>query len=209
MKPIKTIKLLLLVVLFSSVSINAIRLTAPILKRIDGIFINGERVKEMLWVRKELVNRLDGHKTRNAAVRLGHYNFEDRTYTLKELVVLEKEIIKEANPDRLKTFKELFETVLEEFIKISNPFMEPISKMKALVLPLIKESCEKRERLDSYLLQWGEVKKGDEIKMIREQITTFAQIELFCDDLVNYLQDILNSSPKAVAQFKHEYLGKK
>ena len=203
---------------------NAVKLTHPILKRIDGkIGLVGERIKDMLHMRRELNNRIKGHKTRSSKVRMGHYSFHGRPYTLRELADIEKELksdLAQARKEQNETLiaeiersieamGNLLDYVKDDLFEIAGPFLGPASEMKTFAIPLMAESCEKRGRPDSLLLKWEEIPRGQEIKQFKEHITSFQEVLSFCSDLADYLIDMVESAPKAFAQFKKDYLKKK
>jgi hypothetical protein len=209
------------IILFSyTLSINGIKLTNPILKRIDGkIGLVGERIKDMLHMRRELNNRIKGHATRNAQVRMGHYSFHGQSYTLQELATMEKELYAELDIARntqdasrihelersIEAMRNLLEYVKDDLFEIAGPFLGPASDMKALAVTLIAESCEKRGKAESLLLKWQKVPRGQEIEQFKEMITSFSQVLEFCSDLADYLIDMVESAPKGFAQFKRDY----
>lgn len=198
-------------------SVDAIKLTHPILKRIDGkIGLVGERIKDMLHMRRELNNRIKGLKTRSSKVRMGHYSFHGRPYTLQELADMEKELkaaLAQAKLEEdesriaeiersMQAMGNLLDYVKDDLFEVAGPFLGPASAMKTFAIPLIAESCEKRGHPESLLLKWEEIPRGQEIEQFKEYITSFTQVLEFCSDLANYLIDMVESAPKAFAQFK-------
>lgn len=201
--------------------LNAVHLTHPILKRIDGkIGLVGARIKDMLQIRRDLNNRLDGHKARNSQAHMGHYSMSGNSYTLRELATREKELhekreaaklsnnemlVKEIDQE-LEQMKNLLESVKDDLFEIAEPFLGPASDMKPFAIPLIEESCEKRGNPKSLLLYWKDIPRGQEVALFKEKIQSFQVLLIFCTDLADYLIDMVESSPKAFAQFKRDYL---
>ena len=202
-----TIKSSLLLTIALCAQCQAVKLTHPILAKLDGKFgIVGEQIKNMIHIRRELNNRLFGHKTRHPSERLGHYEFDGRTYSLKELVKLEKQAKAENNTLLTAQLKELLEHVKEDIIELTDPFLGLIRNMKSFTTPLIEESCAKRNRPNSYLLVWQHIPKGQEVQQFREKMKSFADVAEFCRDVGDYLVDIIQSAPKAYQQFRDRYL---
>jgi hypothetical protein len=74
---------------------------------------------------------------------------------------------------------------------------------------LIGESCEKHNRSNSLLLDWARIEGDDETESFNKQVTNFTIFHEFCTDLVNFLEDLIRSCPKAQQQFKKLMLEQK
>jgi hypothetical protein len=80
--------------------------------------------------------------------------------------------------------------------------MESGRGAKNILIVLIQEDCEKRNRPESLLLEWAKTKEGHETTMFEQRINSFHDYYHFCTDLVNFLLDLIHSCPKAENQFK-------
>ena len=104
----------------------------------------------------------------------------------------------------------LLKTMKLDFNRIVTPFLGQARGAKEPMFLLISESCTKRNRPKSLLLDWAH-SSGDEMVSFDKSVTNFALFESFCGDLVDFLGDLVHSCPKARAQFeqlKEEYIRK-
>ena len=98
----------------------------------------------------------------------------------------------------------------QNFNKIVTPFLGQARGAKEPMFLLISESCTKRNHPKSLLLDWAH-SSGDEMESFDRSVTSFALLDGFCGDLVNFLGDLVHSCPKAKAQFeqlKEDYIRK-
>ena len=159
----------------------AVSLDASILKVIDGmsIGINGVRIYK--------INTL-GKKLRNL--------YQEITAIINELKDsgLEPDSNQAEVQNKLSILKDkLHETTL--------PFMTDMDGFRAIVLDLIKDSCEKRNHPHSFLLTWGKCPEGKEHESIKTNLKTFSQLKVFTIDLILFLGDLVHSCPKGCAQY--------
>ena len=70
------------------------------------------------------------------------------------------------------------------------------------MLVLIGEWSQKAHRTDSHLLEWANVKEGNESNAICTKLTTYYLFDQFVEDLIYFLETLFRSCPKACAQFK-------
>jgi hypothetical protein len=124
------------------------------------------------------------------------YLGDKRTYS-QELSQLETTYndIKHQLRDVLVKSRHDFETKIASFIKI-------VRGAKDQMMVLLIESCQKHNRTDSFLLKWVESPDNGEIQYFHDQITSFKALDQLCTDFVNFMDDIMRSCPKAMAQFK-------
>jgi hypothetical protein len=92
-----------------------------------------------------------------------------------------------------------------DFIETTKHFMKGIEPAKKLLLSLMDEFCERRNRLDSVILTWTHAKNGNEAEVFDHAIKNFADFDLFLQDLTFFLKDLINSCPKAREQYKEWY----
>lgn len=183
-------------------------LTSSIIEFIDGKSwgINGEAIGYMRQVGLNVLKMQFGEGQKD---RVGIFLFDGKKYSIKDLVAYEKKLQQQASslsPEEYKRLIEKFNKCLEQvkeyFIKQVKPFMDQAQGAKAQVVILIGEWAEKRNRLDSHLLQWSQASEENEFTLFRDDITSFFLLDQFCSDLICYLSDLMRSCPKANAQFE-------
>lgn len=207
---------------------SGIVLTSEIIHLVDGFQIpwgiDANVIKLMLHLRREIKKIQFGEQTKNGLE--GHYTFHDLHHSIRSLAILESKYeaeyyqkLSEYNKDHNRYHQELqdlniwynqikqqlhvcLEIAKKEFEQKIAPFSKNAQGGKDQMLILIEESCKKRNRTDCFLLKWAEVEEGNETKLMHEQINTFKGMDQFCTDLVNFLEDLMNSCKKAWAQFK-------
>ena len=199
---------------------TAINLCPDIIDIIDGksYGIHGELVGAVYKIGRDVQAMHLGKRT--AQGRVGMYSFEGQPHTVKSLAVIEKEVNEalktgndavRAKAEKRKTaLNTLLKTMRQDFNKIVAPFMGQARGAKEPMFLLISESCTKRGRPKSLLLNWAR-HSDDELGAFDRSVTTFALFEDFCRDLVDFLGDLLHSCPKARAQFeqlKEDYIRK-
>src|SRR5690606_31181159 len=176
---------------------NSIKLESAVIKIADGSFINADKIEFMRKFRRTLLSIILGDQLPNGQ-RKGN--------GIQALACLEQEL------EKLPKTKEIIakQIDLEEqltqakayFVIHSNEFIDSGRGAKNILIVLIQEDCEKRNRPDSLLLEWAKTKEGHETTMFEQRITTFDAYYHFCTDLVNFLLDLIHSCPKAEIQFK-------
>ena len=182
---------------------GGIILESAVIKLIDGLGmgINGERIGSILQVRREVRKIQFGAPCKEGGF-VGLYEFEDKKYGVKELAGIEHVMQVEANYDGLQKLNPVLKLSKEDFIKWVMQFLGESRGAKLQMFMLIEESCGKRKRYDSLLLRWASAPEGEEERQFRKDIANFQVFDVFCTDLVNFLEDLMNSCPKAKAQFQ-------
>ncbi|GMU19052.1 MAG: hypothetical protein AMXMBFR12_02440 [Candidatus Babeliales bacterium] len=206
MKPNHLLSLLLLINLINNADHAPITLQAEILEIIDGfaLGVNGTTVGMIMRLRLDLNKRRVG-KTSNSSPTLGFFEFEDKKYTISELVVLEKKLMESNSSEdqqRLKALHMTLTKIIDDFVELTKPFLADAHGAKGQMVVLISEWAQKAHRIDSHLLEWANVEEGKESTAIYQKIKTIALFEQFVDDLLYFLETLLRSCPKACAQFK-------
>ena len=176
-------------------------LTSPGLSIIDGtswgineyVIANIQHIGAA--IKKLQVGAKDPHEEKNR----GNYSYQNKKYTLLELVELEKIVAKE---DAHHLHVALLEIVRNSISEITEPFMKNANDIKEYMVQLIDESCTKRNRRDSLLLLWAQQKKGSELAYFKENLTSFSAINIFCNDLLTFLTDLVRSCPKAFGKYQ-------
>lgn len=199
----------------------AITLCPKMIKIVDGIFIDGKLVGSIFKIARDIQSIQLGKCTQQG--RVGAYTFEGRSVAIRDLAAVEKEvndILKNnqlsaqergAAEKRQKELKALLKTIKQDFNKTVSPFLALARGAKSIMVLLITQSCEERNRQKSELLNWAHSSE-DEMVAFEKSITSFVLFDEFCTDLVNFLGDLVHSCPKARAQFdklKEEYVRSK
>lgn len=187
---------------------NHITLESPALHTFDGtsVGMNGNAVRLIMYVRREINMQLFGKHNPNGTYA-GTYCFENKNYTIQELVDLEHQLSINGTAAQRSALLQVLQIAKHDFIDKVHPFMENARNSKRVMLLLIEESCTKRKIEDTTLLiKWAESKtEEEEIAVFNQEINTFARFNKFCCDLLNFLGDLVVSCPKGVAQFKQSY----
>lgn len=175
---------------------NGIKLTSPILAVIDGLpgILDEHTIHKTLYVRQELMRLQFGILDKKTKERKPQHMFQGKAYTLGGLVKLEKN-----NPSLREELNKLLYKIREEFIIITDPFVAESKGTKQQMMILITESCKKRKRMNSLLLNWHE---DNEKESLIKNATSFKIFDQFCTDLSNFLKDLVISCPKAFHKFK-------
>ena len=118
---------------------------------------------------------------------------------VKQLIEIEK--LYPNDPQLIATL----EFAKHDFIKTTEPFIKGIEPAKKLLLSLIDEFCQRRNRLDSVILSWTHAQSGSEAKVFNHEIQNFAKFDIFLSDLTLFLKDLIHSCPKAREQYKEWY----
>lgn len=203
-------------------------LTSEMVHFLDGkaIGINAGVIKRMLQVRREIKKLQFGTQTTNRAIPEGHYSFEGKIYSIHALALLESQLEIDFYQNKAEylqncqsharelaeleasynTIKNKLKFVLaqarSEFEEKVAPFANNVRSAKDQMIVLITESCQKHNRADCFLLKWAEAPDNIEMQYFHDQVTTFKALDQFCTDFTHFLDDVMRSCPKAMAQFK-------
>lgn len=168
---------------------------------IDGSFLNGEKVHNMMKLRTSLNERRFGTKSSQKLV--GFYTYKNQKHSLESLIALEKSV---TTPAQLQEFHiYLQEVVIPDFLKLTEPFLADATGRKPVIMALMKEWAEKSGHTTSLLLAWGGSREGHESEVVRNQAKTIQDFDGFCADLVYFLETLMRSCKVATQQYK-EYL---
>lgn len=174
-------------------------LTNPAIHSLDGVTfaLDGAAMHDILLVIKKIMAMQGGHKV---GLKIeGLYPFEKSKFSISQLAEIEK--MDPSNPhlsDALAISK-------QDFIETTKHFMKGIEPAKRLMMSLITEFCERRNRPDSVILDWANAKNGNEDEIFNHAIRSFKDFELFLSDLTFFLKDLVHSCPKAREQYKEWY----
>ena len=163
---------------------------------LDGIpyMIDGFAIHDMLVVIRKANLIHYGKKINNQLV--GDYPYNNQKYSIHELSLLEKQGINSANLEPILTQAKY------DFVSITQAFIKDIKAAKKLILSLMNEFCERRNRPNSLILSWAKTNGGNEAQIFNQVITDFQTYDIFLDDLTLFLKDLINSCPKARQQYQ-------
>ena len=184
-------------------------LESPVIKIIDGmrIGIDGNRIGFMLQIRRE-VRKIHLGVPNKVGGFTGIYSFNNAYYSVRQLTEIEHEMIESNDQEGLESLRPALEKAKNDFVQQVMHFLSSAQGAKGQMFTLIEESCSKRKRFDSLLLRWAAAREGDEERQFKEDIVSFAVFDIFCIDLINFLEDLMRSCPKAWAQFQQLLLHK-
>lgn len=183
---------------------NRIKLQSKAIELADGTIIKADQIEYTRKYSRAMLAFMLGDLQPNGQ-RKGKYNFNGKFYSVKDLSCLEQEIQNSTDKKDLDTKAALQEVLTHakaDFIVQSSEFIENGRGAKQIMIILIQEDCQKRNRLDSFLLEWAKTKEGQESTMFERHINNFTDYYHFLADLINFLLDLVHSCPKAEAQFK-------
>lgn len=189
-----------------------ILLTDPILSAVDGIVINANNINNSLLAGRMLLIFMDGGNlkslpSKDLEVRGKTYlledllstNFRGKKCTLTELVKYEEKATTTQEKDEIKA---ALQDAKKKFNLFMNRSMAEARGTKQMAQRLMNDSLSKRKRTDSPLIKYAKVQEGKEEESLEKDISSFKLLYTLCHDLFNFLRDIVNSCPKAVADFK-------
>lgn len=161
---------------------------------IDGFSfgIDGNMFALMLKIRRDLKQIMFGNKE-----SVGHYSYGNKIHTLEQLIPLAKR-----NSKKSKEFNYILHTVKQDLDIHLTQYAQLAKGVKKYMLIFINESCQKHGRKSSILQNWAKVREGYESAQLQRDLTDLATCLQFCTDLVNFLEDMCDSCPKAQEQFK-------
>jgi len=188
-----------------------------IIKKLDGIVVTSDDIAQMMLVRKGTIEILLGYYSKQNKSRIGRYEIDGKNFTLVDLVRLEmriQELLNDASltQQQKKKLYQKREKVQKchsqaklEFTKTTEPFIEQANHFKSLIVPLIGEWAQKRERPESILLKWSVTHENvlEEFYRIVGSCESLAQ---FCRDLDDFLATFVHNCPKAYTKFKEKYV---
>lgn len=152
--------------------------------------ITKELIRAMLVIRTQILHML--HGIAKDGNREGLYTFNDRSYTVMQLADLEAH-------NKIDTT--WIKHVKQEFTKQIQPFLDLGRGFKPQMLMFISESLRlhRRDFTKSILLKWAE--SDDDMQAFKVYVNTFHDLSEFLHELLNFLDDLISSCPKAKQQF--------
>lgn len=208
----KTIKYLLLAVVILNNQIfladkdKPIKLENPLLRISDGAkgMIDVSAIYKMSILCKKTNIFQYGTIDKKTKERKPQHEFQSKLYTLEELVEIEEKLRQEKNNNtqeyrqKVEELNILKKKLKDEMMSILEPFLIDARGAYSLMVALIQESCQKRNRPDSEMLKWDP--KNERVSF-DNRITSIKKLSEFCKDLVNLQKDIVYSCPKATSMY--------
>lgn len=124
--------------------------------------------------------------------------FKDGYYSIKQLK--EYEVTHPNDPDLAQAVTHC----CSHFEKFSEDYVAEIETAKAIMIKIIKSWSELRNRPDSLLLRWSQV-SGSERDSLYKTMTSFAIFDIFLDDLLLFLKDLVQNCPKSHKQYREQH----
>lgn len=186
-----------------------------IIKKFDGNILDSTMIGQIMFVRSEISCMLRGVQTRGERERIGKYIFCGKRVTLRQLVAKEKKLkqlqlntqLSQQQKNSLNQAQAEFAKCLEnakgEFIQATSPFLDRVIRLKKITTPIIEEWAQKRNRLDTLLLE-GIRSTQNPIELFDERISSLEILAQFADDLEDFLATFVYNCPRAYEQFKKE-----
>jgi len=157
--------------------------TNPVIHSLDGVtyMLDGKAMHDLLVITKKLNNMLGNKNQHNSIAYLAQLE-ENNPEIMTDLIIRK-----------------------HDFIAKNEHLIKAIEPAKKLIVALVEEFCEKRNRTDSIILVWAKARSGDEAAIFNNQINSFKDFEIFLTDLTLFFKDLVNSCPKAREQYKEWY----
>lgn len=174
----KACRLLSILTLITNLPINSevVILESTIISHIDGTFITADIIEFIRMSRQKIADLVQKNN-------------------LREFVQKEIEGIYDFNAHNNLTY------IKHDFLAITKEFLHHATGAKAIIVRLIEEDCIKRNREDSLLLSWAKTPEGNEEEAFNKDVTSYSTLYSFCVDLINFLNDLMHSCPKAHSKF--------
>ncbi len=171
----------------------------PYIHSLDGVsfMIDGVAIRNILGVIKEIMYIKNGKVVDTKII--GAYALDNERLSVKQLAELEQQ-----NPHDPR-LAAILKKAKHDFIESNKHFIKNIEPVKKLIISLMQEFCERRNKQNSIILNWAQAKSGSEPEVFNRSVQNFATFDLFLSDLVLFLKDLVNSCPKAREQYKEWY----
>ncbi len=185
----------------SRAPLKPIKLESPMIKAIDGTpFVH---IGNMMYIGKQLSDMLNKKPCL-------YFAYDDTYRTITELRDLEAYYTSLGAIDNelQKAFDKARHQALHTFVQISHPYVEEIKAVKSTMLHIISDWNEKRKRScgqsDTHLLAWASL-EGDEEEALYKNVTDFASLSIFVDDLRTFLMDLIYNFEESYKQWKQQH----
>ncbi len=180
-------------------------------RTIAGIGITGETIELIKQYQSNIVKILKGGQNliaKDGAIvkYIYQYSFEGTSYSAQELRKIEETLGQKRSPKQSSELQEALKKIRSDFEYVSEVFKKIARASRSTMRALIEESCMKRNRdHNSLILLWARSNE-DEYELFNRHIHSIKDFEIFMTDLYNFLGDLINSCPRAQAQFKERVI---
>ncbi len=194
-------KLLFLPILVLASSAHGVILESTVIRSLDGIWpaFDGGTILNMVHLKNTYSKMNLGQLDPKTKERTGLYTFKGKKHSIVSLAEIENTYKDAASQ---KELQQLLTTIKNDFIKLNERFIKQVQTFKDMVVTLMRESCAKHNMLNSFMLTWAETQAGKETDSFNKNMTSFTKLNVFLNDLCNFLQDLYDSCPKGRAQFR-------
>lgn len=185
--------------LYGKVETKKINLDSGALDFVDGKkgLMDEYVIRDIMYIGREVTKLHLGMPKPGSKQRVGKYSYDNRLWTLKELVKLEEDYRKS---NKLNSLKKIFEVVTTDFRDITRPYLAVARANKKITLKLISDYCLKTNRPTSYLLRWADG-HNNEKELFFANIKTFKDLDVFCSDLLSFLVTLVHNCPKGYQKY--------
>lgn len=182
-----------------------------VLDKVDGFFVNGHVIAQMITVRKGIRKILYGNVMRGHKYQ-GLYSINSTHYNVKELARMEKTLRSQKSADdttraQQDEVKRCLQEAKRDFIKIAEPFLAQANELKSFTLRILNEWAQVRNRTHSLVMKWND-SDDNEIALFNEHVTTCEDLVGFAEDLDDFLFVFTHNVPKSYEQFMKWYVKK-
>jgi hypothetical protein len=177
---------------------QVLELQSTMLHAVDGNFLNADTLERVFSFKREVINIMWGAKDASGNIA-GRYSFCGGLYGADELA--KKEQLQKSLTAN-KEFSQALQRMKKDFLKASDKLKAIARGAKPAMGILIEESCARRQRMDSVLLLWAHTPEEEEDPIFDEKVKTVSDFTRFCFDLLDFIEDLLHSCPKARKLFE-------
>ncbi len=158
--------------------------------------IDGALVHDMLWVIDTINSIQRGTQQHNTSRSIHTYDFAGGHCTLEQLASKEKNADSQCKHLDLRA---TIERVKNDFGETVSHFMQQLI-VKTIICDAIEEWCTKSDREESLLKTWAATNK-EEFDAVYHEIESAETLNLFLNDLKDFLTDVIKSCPHAWQDF--------
>lgn len=181
----------------------------PSIERGDGMpgLLDGRAIAKLIGILSK-VDRILYGAYRDGG-RIGLYDFNNKKYSVYEFSALEKELNMrhDISVDEKQSTKNLLQatlvTVKKDFIDIMQPFITQARASKGATVKIVEEWLSLHKRFDSFLHILIKQTENREVDCFNRTINSFESLEIFCLDLMSFLEDLIKSCPFGFKQYNN------
>ena len=189
---------------------KAVILTDPIISVIDGNAMGAEKIREIKWTIQQIQFIQYGDiKDIATQKREGRYPIHGQKCSLKKLCKLEN--LKDEKPNLYATIEkeitEILDTVKKDLGKATDDYLISNYGSKHLIRKFITEWSIKAKLPQTILIKWAHLPEGKDTSDFRDTLFSLNQVDQYCNDLTQFLEDFINSFPIAMEKYHAKYPG--